>query len=90
VPTYSERAMKIAEIIENYVTEHPRAADTAEGIRNWWVAPACYRASREEVQAALDYLVELGRMARVVIAGGTALYARAATGGEASGGGAGP
>jgi hypothetical protein len=69
--------MRIAEIVENYVREHPRAADTAEGIRNWWVAPACYGASREEVQAALDHLVEFGRMARVVIAGGAAIYARA-------------
>lgn len=82
--------MKIAQIIENYVTEHPRAADTAEGIRIWWVAPACYSASREEVQTALDHLVEFGRMARVVIAGGTAIYARAAAGGETSGGGAEP
>jgi hypothetical protein len=79
VRTDNERAMMVAHIIERYVTEHPRAADTTEGIRSWWVTPECYGASREDVQAALDYLVELGRMSRVVIAGGAAIYAAAAT-----------
>jgi hypothetical protein len=86
VRTYNERTMMIAQIIEDYVAQHPRAADTAEGICSWWVAPRCYGASREEVQAALDYLVEFGRMARVVVAGGAAIYAGVAVPGQAGAG----
>jgi hypothetical protein len=74
VTTYTERVMMIAQIIEGYVAQHPRAADTAEGICSWWVAPVCYSASREDVQMALDHLVEVGRMSRVVVVGGATIY----------------
>ena len=80
--TYNERAMMIAQIIEEYLRDHPRAADTSEGIRSWWVAPACYGASREDVQTALDHLVEIGRMSRVELVGGAAIYTRAAPRGD--------
>ena len=71
VRTNGERIIVIAEIIERYATEHPQAADTAEGIRAWWVAPQLRGASRAEVQGALEYLVKSGRMARIAIAGGS-------------------
>jgi hypothetical protein len=75
--TYSERTLVIADIIERYVKDHPRAADTPEGIRSWWVAPQHYGDSLEDVQMALDYLIELGRMARTALPDGAVLYARA-------------
>jgi hypothetical protein len=74
----SERINVIADIIERYVTEHPRAADTPKGICEWWVARQGYAGSLIEVQEALDHLVELGRLSRTVLADGTAIYARAA------------
>jgi len=74
VRTYSERIMVIAEIIERYAIEHPQAADTAEGIRAWWVGPRLHGASAEEVQGALDYLVEFERIRRIAITGGPPAY----------------
>lgn len=76
--TDSERIIVIAGIIERYVTEHPLAADTREGIRSWWVAGERHDHSLEDVQAALDYLVESRCLSRVVLADGTIIYARAA------------
>jgi hypothetical protein len=78
VTTYGERTLVIAQVIERYVTEHPRAADTPKGICTWWVAPQDQGDSLADVQLALDYLVERGRLSRTVLADGTVIYARAA------------
>jgi hypothetical protein len=78
VATLSGQIIEIAAIIERYVTEHPRAADTAEGIRSWWVASERYGNSLEAVRQALDYLIQAGRLMRTTLPDGTAIYARAA------------
>jgi hypothetical protein len=76
VAIYSERIFMIAKVIERYVMEHPLAADTPEGIRSWWIASE-YQASLEDVQMALDHLVESRCLSRVVLNDGTIIYARA-------------
>jgi hypothetical protein len=78
VTTYSERIVVIAGIIERYVNEHPRAADTPEGICKWWIARQRHDESLDDVQNALNYLVELGTMSRVALPDGAAVYLRAA------------
>jgi hypothetical protein len=75
VATYSERTIVIAGIIERYLKDHPRAADTPEGIRGWWVARQRHGDSVEDVQKALDYLLEFGRLSRVALPDGTVIYA---------------
>jgi hypothetical protein len=75
VATYGERAIVIASIIERYVKERPHAADTAEGIRAWWIGDQHSGDSLEDVQAALDHLVENNRLSRIELADGTIIYA---------------
>jgi hypothetical protein len=84
VPAYSERTIVIAGIIERYLTDHPRAADTPEGIRSWWVARQRFGDSVDEVQKALDYLVARRRLASSVLPDGTVIFraARAPNGTE--------
>jgi hypothetical protein len=72
-----ERTLAIADLIERYVTEHPRAADTATGIRTWWIERRSDAVSPALVQQALDHLVGQGRLSRNVLADGTAIYGRA-------------
>ena len=72
MPVYSERTIVIAGIIESYVTDHPRAADTQEGIRSWWVARQTFGV--DEVQKALDYLVARRRLARSVLPDGAVIF----------------
>ncbi|MDH5219246.1 MAG: hypothetical protein OEX19_16195 [Gammaproteobacteria bacterium] len=42
----------------SYLEHRPDAADTAEGIRQWWVLHQIAQLSNERVQRALDQLVE--------------------------------
>jgi hypothetical protein len=72
VPAYSERTIVIAGIIERYVTDHPHAADTPEGIRSWWVARQNFGV--DEVQKALDYLVVRRRLSSSVLPDGTVIF----------------
>jgi Fe2+ or Zn2+ uptake regulation protein len=65
----------MADTIERYAREHPQAGDTASGISQWWVED--HGGSPADVQQALDYLVENGRLSRIVLADGTVIYARA-------------
>ncbi len=74
-----ERTIAIAEAIDRYVSEHPNAADTPEGIRSWWIGRDRALASLEDVQKALDHLVARGRLARVTLADGTTVYTRGAS-----------
>ena len=82
MPVQSERTMVIAGIIERYVTEHPRAADTPEGIRSWWVAHQSFGYSVDEVQRALDYLVARRRLTSSVLADGTVIFRAASASGD--------
>ncbi len=45
----------VAKKLDSYANENPRAADTAEGIANWWL-----EVPLEEVLPALEVLVEQG------------------------------
>jgi hypothetical protein len=64
------------ETILAYLDAHPEAADTVDGIRQWWLAAGAER-SPADVQAALDLLVERGLVARVEQPGVPPLYRRA-------------
>jgi hypothetical protein len=67
----------LAKVIERYVDCHPKAADTAEGIRGWWMREREQNDSVEDVETALDYLIARGCLSRIVLPDGTVIYARA-------------
>jgi len=64
----------IAESIERYLEDHPKAADTVEGIANWWLAGQRHQQTQEEIQQALDYLVEKGVIRRTELVNGRVVY----------------
>jgi len=51
---------KVIQGILQYLIEHPEAKDTVEGIRRWWLPRDVGEWGEEEVQQALDDLVERG------------------------------
>ena len=67
----TRRAMQA---IERYVAQHPAAADSAEGIAQWWLPAMGVDASMNEVTQALEALVDLGVLERSPLPGGQAIY----------------
>lgn len=71
-----EDISRIAREIENYLSAHPRGTDTLTGVLNWWIAQQRYMEAKERVEQALDYLVRNGKVLRVLMSDGTALYSK--------------
>ena len=61
------------EIIQ-YLQTHPKAADTIDGILDWWIPSQRYENAKNEVQQALHELVEQGLIEEVVLGNGNRLY----------------
>lgn len=55
----------IAGLIMDYLTKHPRAMDTTEGVASWWIASEGLRADLATTQRALEYLVERGSVMKI-------------------------
>ena len=68
----------VANAISRYLSSHPRAADSVEGIRRWWLAPLRYDEAVTVVQHALDRLLAEGVVAREAMPDGRVIYRRAA------------
>ncbi len=45
-------------IMLSYLIEHPKAKDTADGIRHWWLPLSWRRYTRHQVEQVLERLVE--------------------------------
>lgn len=67
-------ARALAAELLRYLSEHPGAADTSDGIVQWWL-PKETAVGRKEVEAALDLLVRDGALARHALPDGRVLYA---------------
>lgn len=60
--------------ILQYLKDHPEAADSLEGISDWWLPPWKYSVTTKAVQEALDLLVSQRRIARIDMADGRTLF----------------
>ena len=60
--------------ILDYLSEHPDAADTPEGIALWWIKRRRYEASVKLVKLALEELERRGSLDKTILTDGTFLY----------------
>lgn len=72
----------VHDAIVEHLTKHPAAADTAEGIRSWWLGPAQREEDITVVEHALQDLVDSGMMRRRTLPDGGVLYFAARAGGR--------
>jgi Fe2+ or Zn2+ uptake regulation protein len=72
--TEESRITQLRDEILKYLDAHPQAADTVEGIANWWLPRQRYEEDIQKVQQALDGLVERRLVAKTTLADGTILY----------------
>jgi hypothetical protein len=76
VDTYKLNVEIIANDIASYLGRHVDAADTLEGITQWWLLRQRIEYSSLQVQEALEYLRDKGAI-RSVKAGGQTIYSAA-------------
>jgi hypothetical protein len=67
----------VAAAIRRYLTDHPQAADTAQGIQRWWLLPSFGELPLTTVEAALAKLEDEGAVRRVESDWAPAAWARA-------------
>jgi hypothetical protein len=62
--------------IRRYLLEHPKAADTLEGVAVWWLSGNTSRAWLSTVQDAVNKLVLSGEAVKQTLPDGTVIYER--------------
>ena len=62
------------EAIEAYFQRHPWAADSEQGIAQWWLPTVGVEASAEQVRQALEVLAQRGVVERALTPGGGVIY----------------
>ena len=72
-----------AEIIA-YLQAHPSAADSLDGIVDWWLPRQRYETARSAIQKALDDLAAQGIVEELISSHGARLYRLAARAGRKS------
>lgn len=66
---------RLHDAILHYLRSNPNAADSLEGIMNWWLPKRGYaQANTEEVMLALDQLIAAGVVEKILLVDGTILY----------------
>lgn len=65
---------RVAALIEAYLARHPAAADSEQGIAQWWMPAMGADVPVETVCAALEWLVRRGAVHRTLVPGGPAIY----------------
>jgi Fe2+ or Zn2+ uptake regulation protein len=63
----------VGEILQ-YLSRHPAAGDSVDGITNWWLKRQRFESSVEQVQKVLDWLEERGVVCRVELESGFRIY----------------
>lgn len=71
------RALRAA--IEEHLAQYPQAADSAEGVARWWLAPRGLNAGLVEVEHVLAEMVHEHRLRCVRLADGTVLFSKIRT-----------
>ncbi|MBN2701994.1 MAG: hypothetical protein JXR29_11155 [Methylothermaceae bacterium] len=62
----------VATEIEAYLTRHPHAADTVEGIRDWWLSPGCR--SLVVIECALEWMTRHGVLDKQKLPDGRVIF----------------
>jgi len=65
---------QVAAVIRDYLIAHPSAADSDQGIADWWLAGSGLQASLEEVRQALELLASKQIVEKQMLADGRLIY----------------
>lgn len=74
MPKPTRSCIHLAAAIKVYLRAHPGAADSDQGMVDWWLPDMGLQASVAEVRAALELLERKGIVERQVLVDGQSLY----------------
>ncbi|VTU28859.1 hypothetical protein RA8CHR_03835 [Variovorax sp. RA8] len=74
VASCSSSIEEVAQTILRYITAHPDACDSLEGICDWWLVRQRRDDARRDVAAALESLLASGRIEAWSCADGLTVY----------------
>lgn len=60
----SDHIQTLRNLLEEYIRRRPNAADTVEGIMQWWLREESRTSTRSDVERALALLCEEGTLER--------------------------
>jgi hypothetical protein len=66
--------LRLADAIRQYLVKHPDAADTVEGVVNWWLVRQRYENTVKMVGQALELLVKQGELTKIQHRGSPPIY----------------
>jgi len=66
----------VAGAVLRYLHINPNAADTVDGILDWWLPGPHHAAERKLIEQVLEALVAEGELAKTIVAGGRVVYSR--------------
>ena len=69
-----QRQSELVDAILAYLSSHPQAADSADGVLRWWLGRHEPVPTRAEVEEALATMVQRRLLRCVVLPEGTVLY----------------
>ena len=73
-PTPDSDVLRLADAIRQYLSEHPDAADTLEGVVNWWLLRQRFENATAMVSLALELLVQQGDLTKIKHRGSPPIY----------------
>ena len=76
------RVQSVVHAIERYLSNNPAAADTADGIRGWWLPEHLRAEPLPTVVGALDVLQARGVVSKTMHKGGEVIYSKKAPAGN--------
>ncbi|MEE9354521.1 MAG: hypothetical protein V3U75_02935 [Methylococcaceae bacterium] len=68
--------LQVAHEIQNYLQDHPNAADTLEGINKWWISRIRVEEAAVVIIKALEILERQGMVEKTVSVDGKEIYSR--------------
>jgi len=70
----SDEVASVANEIIEYLQGHPNAADSLDGIVNWWLTRQRIKSAKDTVKKALDYLISEGVIDQKTHEGNESVY----------------
>jgi len=65
---------ELHDVIVDYLQNNPNAADSLEGILNYWVPQAYRKIDRATIEQVLEQLMDEGKVQKVGLADGSILF----------------